>query len=265
MSKQASKVPTVDYSKVVAEVSGIDSPKDARAYALRVGKAYRKSDDLQTVRATLATREALRTGWLSDGRSTPIEGGLSTVNGAAFGKSFGVTGGLVSRWRALAAAMDAGVIPGTILWTALTSRLCRTSEGRKAMHSGNLAAIQATAEADGYNLETGVRTAPPASKPRSKATDKGDKVKPGDVVQTKVSPKDAKDVADEAVTVLGMALSALPVTSGNAEVYASLRGRVLAILREEDKRRNVATISKPRGTRTQQNRGKVAPPAAKAG
>lgn len=231
-------------SKVTVDYPDITDMRSARAFAVKVGRTFKASDSRLTVQATIATREALRTGFLRDGRGAD-DSPIPTVSNGGFASMFGVTGGLVTRWRSLAAAWDAGVTPDDLRWTMLTGGAVRKAEVRKACLTRKAAAIDSALVADGYDLKTGVRTAP-EGKARKTAAEKTDKVDEKDAVPiSKVSAKDAEAVAREAARVLSLALKAMPVTSGKAETYTAIRSGLLALIRDEDKRRNVATIPTP--------------------
>lgn len=251
MNKQQKNTPAaVDYTPV-------ESAAEARKRAISLGRQWsglEKKGESLTVLSVFATRDALRTGYLRDGRdAAETVGGVKTVNKGGFAEVMGQKGQTrVSLWITLAGAVDKGIVPGHPLWDILatgTHVAAKNSEVAKVLRD------KGAKVADVQKVLASERIGPDGAKmkdsaPRNTQKDEPDKEASGG--EQPLSPVDA------ALTALKTVAEACKQPTVQGEEYDIIRRAMLRILTAEDKRRGITRT--PAGAK---GKAPAAPEAAK--
>lgn len=224
----AKNTKTVDYPTDV-----IGAEKFAKT-AARSWKAWAGQEASKTEVAVHATRAALHTGYLADGRDPERDPRSRTK--AEFASLFDVTPSYVTFWMTLATALDHGVAVGTDLWSILCGKkLARRKNIAAAVEKGPDAIVKALA-ADGFDPVTGNKV-PTESAPRN--VDKGSKSK-GESPEQGI-PTSEDPVADALLAILGLGEACKRIPVEDTSGWDKVRKAVTEVMRRE------TTLRKPKG------------------
>lgn len=214
----------------------VDYPSDLKGTrtfvvkAARTWKSWAEQESGKTLVAVHATRAAMHTGFLADGRdaSRPSD----SITRKDFAGMFSVTGAHVTFWSTLARCLDSGVEVDSPLWAVLCGRKAgRRKEVTEAADKGP-EAIAEVLRSLYIDPVTGEKMDKPAGAPRNV-----DKATEEDATAITV-PEDASEAALQAVSMLADALKRVPVE--DVESYAAVRKALNALVKREDTLRKTA-------------------------
>lgn len=233
MSKNTAKRATVDYTS--------EEMRAARDLAVKTGRAYKayvaKGDGSLLVSCVEATREAIRTGFLADGRDK--DRAEQSVTGKVYAGYFGLSSGTeITFWTTLARALDAGVTVGDDLWNTLATRpggrmAKRTEVAKVIADGGDLATIGAACETVKKAAATRA-----ANRPASEKAEKGDEP----VIPTTDDP-----VADALtlVSALSEACKRIPQDDAGRKAWAQVKKAMAEVARRETTLRKATPADLP--------------------
>lgn len=217
MAKNTSKPAatlSVDYApEVVAARETVKS-------AYQAFKAFnRRGDGVILPQVVEATRTALASGYLRDGRDAEEVAG--SIGKGEYGRLFGLTSGsLVTFWIRLSKCLDAGVTVGDDEWNRLALRpyLAKRKDVAKVIDDGgSLADIAKACEAE-------VKKAPAARAPRVN----GDPESPEQGIPVSDNP-----VADALLSVKGLSEACKRIPNDDEKGWAKVRAAITEVMRRE--------------------------------
>ena len=208
-----------------------DEMRAAADLARKAGRAYqshvRKGEGTILVQCVEATREAVHTGYLVDGRE--VSGDSPAVSGKTYAGFFGLSSGSeVTFWKTLALALDAGVTVGDPLWLRLATRhgehgslLAKRADVKAVIVAGgSLADISAA-------CDTAVKAAKRTPRP---AAEKG----AGESPESGIVPSE-DPVADAHLAIRGLdaALKRFPHDDDGYKAFRAVKAELAALMRRE--------------------------------